>query len=74
MTIEEFDIMKFRAGMNFFYHGKVRKIASVNFEEKLIGVIEDEYDPNEISWARCENVTVAKSDSLFELLQSNPKP
>jgi hypothetical protein len=61
MTIEEFDKMKWKAGMQVRYHclskSRTRDVASVNFLEKLIGLASiDEVD--EIDWVRCENVTL----------------
>lgn len=63
MTIEEFNNTAFTANSKAFYKGTAYEIATVNFEEKLIGF----EDPNEIVtgedgeeypviyWVRCEN-------------------
>ncbi len=72
MTIEEFDKTKFDAGMSFMIKGRMHDIASVNFDQKLIGV-ENYSDPEEIDWYRCENIELYKKKSLFELMNSQPK-
>jgi hypothetical protein len=57
MTIDEFNKMRFGAGMKIFYKGKEYDIRSVDFEEALIGIDEKILggDEGDISWKRCEN-------------------
>lgn len=61
MTVEEFNNTKFGARMQVIYRGEAREIVSVDFEEKLIGLNDKFYDPEDpddiaqINWVRCEN-------------------
>lgn len=62
MTIEQFNNTGWSAGMTVEYRGRERNVASVNFQEKLIGLESleepDEDDPDEdlpFDWVRCEN-------------------
>ncbi len=52
MTIEEFNNTKWRANMKASYMYEIYKICSVNFQEYLICLDDDE----SLIWARCENV------------------
>lgn len=62
MTLDEFDSRKWVNGMTCMHDGRYRKIASVDFQEKLIGLKNmDETDM--VDWVRCENVT-AVADPL----------
>ncbi|HET6558095.1 MAG TPA: hypothetical protein VFG54_12320 [Prolixibacteraceae bacterium] len=63
MTIIEFDNTAFTANSKAVYKGDSYEIATVNFEEKLIG-LEDPHDKvfdedgeesPAIYWVRCEN-------------------
>jgi hypothetical protein len=59
MTIDEFNETSFGAGDRAKYtDGRVYAIASVDFQEKLIGLIMhiSGGNPNEITWVRCENI------------------
>ncbi len=60
MSITEFDDTGWTPGMFARYtDGKVHPVASCDFEEKLVGllgIVADE--PDEVSWVRCENVTL----------------
>lgn len=59
MTIEEFNNQGFGAGDKAKYKdGNIYNVASVDFEEQLIGLdIEIEGDDEDIiTWVRCENV------------------
>lgn len=63
MTLDEFNKTRWTVGMRAKYHGddQVYPIASCDFGEQLVGlkgVIQNE--PDEISWVRCENVTLCK--------------
>lgn len=68
MTIQEFDKTGFKAEMKAKYKGEIREIATVDFEEKLIG-FEDQtekvFDKEGeelavINWVRCENCELIK--------------
>jgi len=58
MTIQEFDNFSWTGNTFVLYHDRyeVKKyeVASVNFQEKLIGLLDDE----NINWVRCENVEI----------------
>lgn len=59
MTITQFDQTGFTGNMKCRYDGKTYCIASVDFQEKLIGIYEEIQgcdNPDEISWKRCENI------------------
>ncbi len=73
MTIEEFDRTKFTVRMTVIYLNNRYNIIAVNFQEKLLGLADKDYEPNDITWARCESVMLEKTDSLFELMNSQPK-
>ena len=60
MTREEFNIMQFGADMEISYKGNHYQLISVDFDEGLIGY---EIGDNDISWARCESVTIINSDN-----------
>ena len=56
MSIEEFDKTSWRGGDAVFFDGEIFPVASVDFDEKLIGIIREiENDPDQITWKRCEN-------------------
>lgn len=64
MTITTFDETRWGAGMTVEYDGKERKVVSVDFREKLIGLqsleepeINDDGEPEDLpfDWVRCEN-------------------
>jgi hypothetical protein len=57
MTKEEFDNTKFHADMQCIYKGKTRELISVDFEERLIGLV-SESDPDMCDWVRCENINL----------------
>ena len=52
MKLEEFEKQAWKSGMRAKYHGGEFDIATVNFEESLIGLL----DKEEVNWVRCENV------------------
>lgn len=61
MSIQEFNQQRWTAKMKARYHadGMVYPIASCDFGEQLVGllgVVQNE--PDEISWVRCENITL----------------
>lgn len=53
MTADEFDAMRWRAGMKAVYEGSVYGVAGCNFHERLI-CLDDGIDDDH--WVRCENV------------------
>ena len=64
MTIEEFNATGWKPGMMAEYHGETFRIASCDFEEKLVGLIGlIRNEPDEISWVRCENITMTPNSS-----------
>jgi len=60
MTLEEFNNHSFGANMFVMYKGDKFYVISVSFEEALFGIVSDksDYDPDEWSWVRCENITI----------------
>lgn len=63
MTLEEFDKTYFCAGMSAMYKGELVAISSVNFEEKLLEVVDlanAQPEPDDFYWVRCESVEMAK--------------
>ncbi len=60
MTLEEFNSYAFGANMFVTYQGRSMYVISVSFEEALLGLVptKDDYEPDEWSWVRCENITV----------------
>lgn len=61
MTIQEFKNNGFRAGDRAIYQKKIYPIASVDFEEQLIGLVGVVEGSEEISWVRCENIEYLKA-------------
>ena len=55
MTIDEFNKTRWGHGMKMKYNGEVYDIISCDFKEALIGFSYGN-DPENLSWARCENV------------------
>lgn len=68
MTKEQFDETKFTGGMTAEYKGGVYAIASVDFEERLIGLLMNipGAEPNDVSWVRCENCHVFTKHEFFD--------
>jgi hypothetical protein len=63
MTIKEFDNTGFTGRMKCMFQDEEYGIATVDFEEKLIGIyemIEGAESEDDISWKRCENITLIK--------------
>jgi len=61
MTIEQFNKTGFTGKMKCRFQGEIYGVASVDFEEKLIGIYEEIQgcdNPDEISWKRCENIEI----------------
>ena len=75
MTIQEFDSIGWGCGMTAEYHGKTYPIAACDFEEKLVGITGVcELAESEITWVRCENVSVHKSNpSLHRMAHGQEK-
>ena len=57
MTLEEFDNTKFHADMQCIYKSRTRDVVSVDFEEKLLALV-NESDPDLWDWVRCENIVL----------------
>lgn len=55
MIIEEFDVTKFRTGDKAIYLESERIIRTVDFTERLIGLV-NEVHILEVDWVRCENI------------------
>lgn len=63
MTIQEFDKTGWTGEMEGIYKKEIFDIASVDFEEKLIGLLipcNELKDDFELTWVRCENVKLIK--------------
>jgi hypothetical protein len=61
MTIEEFDKTGFTGQMKCRYKLQEYDVATVDFEERLIGIYEmisGAESEEDISWKRCENITL----------------
>lgn len=60
MTTEEFNATAWTAGMTARYSdGKIYPIAACDFGEQLVGLKDVVQNaPEEIYWARCENITI----------------
>ncbi len=61
MTIEEFDNTGFTGNMRCLYQGKEYPIFSVDFEERLIAINENNQevtDDMQLDWKRCENIII----------------
>jgi len=61
MTAREFDKTGFTGQMKCIFQGKEYQVASVDFEERLIGILEmisGAESEDDISWKRCENITI----------------
>ena len=59
MTLQQFNNTRFGAGMRCIYKGQTRDIGSVEFEEKLLGLV-NEWDDEELNWVRCENIELIR--------------
>ncbi len=87
MTIQEFDKTKWGVGMKAIYHNenagsnndKEFDISSVDFQEKLVGLEEGEWDTDEemnkywngkIKWVRCENIELLNNYSTGHLVEN----
>lgn len=57
MTLDQFKAQRWTAGMRGEYYTATYKIISVKFDEMLIG-LQNPLDDNELTWVRCENVTL----------------
>lgn len=59
MTLKEFNNTQFGAGMRCIYKGQTRDIGGVEFEEQLLGLV-NECDDEERDWVRCENIELIR--------------
>jgi hypothetical protein len=55
MTIDQFDAQGWTSGMFCTYHKKRRLIVMLDFEEKLVG-LQNQDDATIVDWVRCENM------------------
>lgn len=61
MTQQEFDVLRFCAGMIAEYGGNWYKVISCSFPERLFGLGDDTTtETADLLWVRCENVTQVK--------------
>lgn len=60
MTLQEFDATSWGSKMFAAYHGHIYRIASVDFEERLIGLLHEDRNEQTILWVRCENATLVE--------------
>lgn len=64
MTQQEFDSMKWSSRISVTYRDVVCGVVSVNFHERLLGIIDGETDGDEsaedLIWVRCESVELVK--------------
>jgi len=60
MTLEDFSKTKFTGNMRVEFKGRERDLFTVNFDQGLIGLVEDcsGHDNGDIEWVRCENVAI----------------
>ena len=58
MTLAEFNQQGWRPNMWAEYKGKVYSIASCDFDEALVGLDGVIENSDDISWVRCENITL----------------
>lgn len=59
MTPEDFDKQKWGVDMKCIYENVTRDIISVDFPERLVGLVYDS-DDTQIQWVRCENIKLIK--------------
>lgn len=64
MTIDEFNKTRFGPGMKIKYDGEIYNLIATDFQEALFGFIITGGDLNNLSWARCENVEIIKSEKI----------
>jgi hypothetical protein len=63
MTIQEFDNTGFTGNMKCIFQREEYVVATIDFEERLIGIyemIQGAENEDDISWKRCENITLIK--------------
>jgi hypothetical protein len=56
MTREEFDKTRFTAAMTVDYRGGIYWISTVNFYERLLGIIPLDGEDDDLIFVRCESV------------------
>lgn len=68
MTIEEFNKQRWGCGMVARYHqdGNEYQVASCDFEEKLVGLADVIQGSGDLTWVRCENVSITRGISIPE--------
>lgn len=72
MNRVEFDATSFHADMWVIYKGVRLYVVSVDFEERLFGLIDDKRDTpaDEWKWTRCESVKLAGDITPAKILKS----
>lgn len=55
MTRHEFDNINWGANMKAIYAGNIYLISSVNFKERLLGLLDND---DGLMWVRCENINL----------------
>jgi len=58
MTLEKFKNQGWGYGMQAEYKGAVYPVISVDFEESLVGLSDVIPNLDEITWVRCENISL----------------
>lgn len=56
MSIDEFNKTGFGGGMRCRYMKRIYDIASVNFPEALLALKDNDDEPEDYMWVRCENI------------------
>ena len=71
MNRVEFDATGFHADMWVIYQGERHYVVSVDFEERLFGLIDDKHDvpADEWKWVRCESVKLASDNISAKILK-----
>ncbi|UTZ44533.1 hypothetical protein [Vibrio campbellii] len=63
MNFAQFDSTRFCGNMWVIHNGEKKFVVTCSFPERLFGLLpekpadDEEFDPWEIEWVRCENVT-----------------
>ena len=70
MTIQEFNETRFGKGDKAIYKDENYAIATLDFEEKLIGLhgVCLGVDDDDVTWVRCENIEFIQFNEFQELL------
>lgn len=72
MTQQEFDDLRFCAGMIAEYGGNWYEVVSCSFPERLFGLGDDTTtETTDLLWVRCENVTQLKYSTIIGNIHDN---